>query len=120
MSEKHSNRWLEREDDGDLTIVRILEDKLAITDHTRAVFDQIYTLVDDMNRHKMILDMKKVQYVSSLALGKLVMLNRKILSAEGRLALCNLTEHVAEVMEVSHLNELFNIYETEQQARESF
>jgi anti-sigma B factor antagonist len=53
-------------------------------------------------------------------LGKLVMLNRKVEAANGRLALCHLTPAVQEVLEATHLNTLFNIYATEQAALQYF
>lgn len=119
MSETHGNRMLQREDDGDVTIVRVLVDNLAITDVTRDVFNQVYALVDDMNRSKIILNFASVDYASSLALGKMVMLNRKIEAAAGRLIFCEINELITEVLAVSRLNQLFQICKTEDDARDA-
>lgn len=120
MVEKHANRWLEREDDGPLTIVRFRTKKLDISDTTRQIFEQIYSLVDDADRTRMIVDLSGVDFLSSLALGKLVMLNRKIQAGGGRLALCGIGEHTRDVLEVTHLSRVFNIYDTIDDARTSF
>jgi anti-anti-sigma factor len=120
MSTKHSTHRLEREDFGPLTVVRFKTQTLHNDDDTRAIFDHIYGLVDDVGRTQILLNFGTVDYLASLALGKLVMLNRKVLGAGGRLALCNLQPPVREVLELTHLNDLFNIYGDEAEVARSF
>jgi anti-anti-sigma factor len=119
MSGKHGGHWLEREDVGDVTVVRL---KLARVDDDDAqtLFKQIYSLVDDMGRRNLVLSLATVEYLPSMALGKLVMLNRKTLLAKGRLALCHLTEGVTEIFDITHLADIFAIYPTEEEALRSF
>ena len=50
----------------------------------------------------------------------MVMLNRKAQAGNGRLALCQLSPPVKEILETTHLDELLNIYATEQEAVQSF
>ncbi len=120
MSDKQTTHWLEREDIGPLTVVRFRTKSLGNDDDTRAIFDQIYSLVDDVQRYQLLVNFAAVEYLASLSLGKLVMLNRKVLVAGGRLALCNLTPNVREVLAVTHLDELFNLHRDEDEARRSF
>ena len=117
MTGKHgTTHWLEREDFGDVTVVRLKTPKALDDDIIRAVFDPIYSLVTDMGRHRLVLNLAAVEYLPSMALGKLVMLNRKVQAAKGRLALCQLSPTVLEILESTHLSELFNVYATEQEA----
>ena len=51
---------------------------------------------------------------------KLVMLNRKLQSVQGRLALCNLSPLIQESLEHTRLVPLFHIYATEAEAVQSF
>lgn len=120
MADRHATHWLEREDRGDVTIVRFRAKKLMDDDDTRAVFDQIYSLVEDMGRKNLLLDLAVLEYISSLGLGKLVMLNRKVQAAEGWLALCRLTPTASEILEVTHLINLFFIYMSEEEALQAF
>jgi anti-sigma B factor antagonist len=120
MLDKHASHWLEREDQGDLTIVRFRTTRLMDDDLTRDVFDEIYALVEDLDRRYLLLDFAQVDYLSSLALGKLVMLNRKVQAAVGRLALCSLNEDIREVFAITHLINLFYTYVNEGQAVQSF
>jgi anti-anti-sigma factor len=106
---------LEREDVGDATVVRLKLPRLQ-DDDAQVLFKQIYSLVDDMGRNKLVLNLGPVDYLPSMALGKLVMLNRKTQVARGQLALCQLSPGVAEILEVTHLNDIFLIYPTEQDA----
>jgi anti-anti-sigma factor len=119
MSEKHGSHWLEREDLGPITVVRLKTPKVLDEDTLRAVFDPIYTLTT-IGRSKLVLNLDAVGYLPSLGLGKLVMLNRKVQVAKGWLALCQLSDTVRETLESTHLDSLFNIYATEEAAMQSF
>src|SRR5437762_3217775 len=115
----HGGHFLEREDIGDVSVVRLKLPRVR-DDDAQEFFKQIYSLVDDMHRRNMVLSLGPVEYLPSMALGKLVMLNRKAQAAQGRLALCQLSPGVAEILEVTHLNEIFAISPTEEAALRSF
>jgi len=119
MADKHGTHWLEREDLGKVTVVRFKTPKVLDEDTLRAVFDPINTIVG-IGRNQLVLNLAAVEYLPSMALGKLVMLNRKVEASSGRLALCQLTPDVLEVLETTHLNTLFNIYATEHDALQYF
>jgi anti-anti-sigma factor len=118
MSEKHGSHWLEREDFGEVTVVRLKMPKLTNDDITRDLFDQISTLASEMGRILIVLNLAGVEMVYSLGLGKLIMLNRKLQVAGGHLVLCHIKPFVAEVIETSHLSEVLTIRENEQRAIE--
>jgi anti-sigma B factor antagonist len=119
MVEKHSANWLEREDVGAVTVVRFQVDQLRDDDDTRTIFASLYSLMEAMHRNRLVLDLGRVEYAASLALGKLVMLNRKAQADGGWLGLCRLTPQVLDVLEVTHLKDLFHIHPTEAEALEA-
>ena len=119
MAEKHSTHWLEREDVGAVTVVRFQVDQLRDDDDTRTIFASLYSLMEAMHRNRLVLDLGRVEYAASLALGKLVMLNRKAQADGGWLGLCRLTPQVLDVLEVTHLKDLFHIHPTETGALEA-
>ena len=119
MSEKHGSHWLEREDVGEVTVVRLKTPKVLDEDTIRAAFDPIHT-ISGLGRNRLVLNLAAVEHLPSMALGKLVMLNRKAQAGNGRLALCQLSPPVMEILETTHLNELLNIYATEEEALQSF
>jgi anti-anti-sigma factor len=118
-STTHGGHWLTREDFGDVTVVRLLLPRIH-DDDAQVLFKQIYSLVDDMGRRNIVLNLKPVEYVNSMTLGKLVMLNRKTQAANGRMALCQLSAGVSEIVGVTRLTQLFQVYDTEQDAMRSF
>jgi anti-anti-sigma factor len=120
MSTKHGSHWLEREDVGDVTVVRVKTPKVVDDDIVRTVFDPVYALISEAGRTQVVLNLAAVEGLPSLGIGKLVMLNRKTQVLNGRLALCQLTPIVKEILEATHLTDLLNIYTTEQEAVQSF
>jgi anti-sigma B factor antagonist len=120
MASGHGGQWLERADFGAVTVVRLRPARVVDDDTTKAVFDPIYSLVEDVGRKQLILNLAASEYLSSLALGKLVRLNRKAQAGSGRLALCQLAPAVESSLESTHLKQLFHVYATEQEALQSF
>jgi anti-anti-sigma factor len=117
MPSKHgTTHWLEREDFGEVTVVRLKPPKALDEDTIRAVFDPIYSLVSDMGRNNLVLNLAAVDHLPSMALAKLVMLNRKVQAGNGRLALCQLSPTVKEILESTHLSDFFNFFAMEQEA----
>jgi anti-sigma B factor antagonist len=103
-----------------VTVVRLKTPKAPDEDTIRAVFEPIYSLVGEVGRNQLVLSLAAVEYLPSLAVGKLVMLNRKVQAAKGRLALCHLTAGVRETLENTRLTELFTLCPTEEEALKSF
>ena len=120
MSWKHGSLWLEREDFGDVTVVRLKVSRLDDDDTTRDLFSQIDSLIQEAGRRNLVLNLSSPTYLPSLAIGKLILLNRRAQSVHGRLVLCNLSQAVAEILDATHLTELFRIYGTESDAVQSF
>jgi anti-anti-sigma factor len=120
MAGPHGSHWLEREDFGDVTVVRLKTPRTLDDDVIRTVFDPIYSLVASVGRRRLVLNLSAVGYLPSMALGKLVMLNRKIQAEQGRLALCHLSPVTEEILEGTRLKSLFSCYGTEDEAVQSF
>jgi len=119
MPVTHASQWLEREDVGDVTVVRLRTPKVCDEDTVRAVFDPIYTLAG-IGRNRLALNLAAVEFLPSMALGKLVMLNRKVQAAGGKLVLCQISPTARAILEATRLDELFAICATEQEAVQSF
>ena len=119
MSEKHGSHWLEREDFGEVTVVRLKMAKLLDEDAVRIIFDPIYTLVG-LGRTKLVLNLAVVEYLPSMAVAKLVMLNRKVQAAGGRLNLCQPADIIQQIFETTRVSDLLTSFATEQEALQAF
>jgi anti-sigma B factor antagonist len=120
MSSQPRRRLLEVQDMGDVTVVSFTDRKILDEQNIQAIGEQLYGLVDDAGKKKMLLNFGRVEYLSSAALGKLITLNKKVQTAGGRLALCCIDPQIKEVFDITGLRRVFKIYEDEQEALQSF
>jgi anti-anti-sigma factor len=120
MPEKPGGELLEREDMGDVTVLRVRAPMLQGDGPTDDLFQQITAVVEDGGRQCLVLNLAAVEYLASRALGKLVLLSRKVREAKGRVALCQPTQTVDRLLEATHLAEIIPVYRDERQALLSF
>jgi anti-anti-sigma factor len=119
MSEIQPSPCLEREDFGDMTVLRVKATTLHDDETTAALFEQACMLVDAAGRSRLVLNLNGVGFMASAAIGKLILLMRKAASAGGKLTLCNLSRPVEEVLRVSRLSDILLSYADEQEALEA-
>ena len=120
MSSPTRRRRLEVEDIGDVTVVNFTDRKILDEQNIQLIGDQLFSLVDEVGRRKLLLNFVNVEYLSSAALAKLITLNKKLQQAGGRLIMCNIDPQIYEVFEITKLSKLFNIYPGEQEALQAF
>jgi anti-sigma B factor antagonist len=113
-------RRLEVEDKGDVTVVRFTVKKILDEQNIQVIGEQLFGLVDELGRRKLVLDFGNVTYLSSAALGKLITLSKKLHAAGGKLILCNVAPQVYEVFRLGKLTKLLNIQQDLEAALESF
>jgi anti-sigma B factor antagonist len=116
MSAQPRRQRLEVEDIGDVTVVNFTDKKILDEQNIQLIGEQLFRLVDELGRRKLLLNFGNVEYLSSAALGKFITLNKKVNAAGGRLILCNIDPQIYEVFEITKLNKLFNIKKDEQSA----
>ena len=92
-----------------ITTVTIVDSTLIDSEVVRDLGEELYSLVDELGHRKIILDCSNVAYISSAALNKLIILEKKVAGADGQLVLCGLTPAVSDVFAVTRLNQRFNI-----------
>jgi anti-sigma B factor antagonist len=120
MTSQPRRRRLEVEDIGDITVVNFVDKKILDEQNIQVIGEQLFSLVDELGRRKILLNFGNVEFLSSAALGKLITLNRKLQSAGGKLILCNIDPQIYEVFEITKLNKLFVIHKDEQGALQAF
>ena len=120
MTTQPRRRLIEVEDIGDVTVVNFTENKILDEARIQIIGDQLFQLVDEVGRRKILLNFGNVEYLSSAALGKLITLNKKLQNVGGRLILCNIDSTIYEVFEITKLNKLFSIHQEEQAALQAF
>ncbi|AMV19513.1 STAS domain-containing protein [Planctomyces sp. SH-PL14] len=109
-------RRLDIEEVGDVTVARFLDKKILDENNIQMIGNQLFGLVDEDGRKKIVLDFANVEYLSSAALGKLITMNNKVKAAKGKLRLCNIRPEILEVFTITKLNKVLDIKPDQDQA----
>jgi anti-sigma B factor antagonist len=83
---------------------RILDERVA-----SGFAQEIAQIIDQTPDPKILLDFGKVQYLSSIVLGKLAQLHKKAAAAGGRLVLCSLRAEILEIFQITKLDKVLAI-----------
>src|SRR6266498_5877373 len=99
-SSQPRRRRLEVEDNGEVTVVNFIDRKILDEQNIQKIGEDLFSLVDELGRKKVLLNFGNVEYLSSAALGKFITLNKKLQQAGGKLILCNIDPQIHEVFEI--------------------
>jgi len=105
---------------GDVTIARFVDKKILDETNIADIGNQLFGLVDEDGRKKIVLDFTVVEYLSSAALGKLITMDKKVKAVSGKLKLSNIRPEILEVFTITRLDKIFTIVPTTEDALESF
>src|SRR5262245_12564515 len=105
---------------GEAAMVRFNDRKIMDMVLIQELGDELFALVEKEKRINLLLNFAGVEFLSSAALNKLIVLDKKIKTAGGKLLLCNLRPEIFEIFAVTRLTQLFTIMRTEQEALAAF
>ncbi len=111
-------RRLDIEEIGAVTVARFVDKKILDETNIQLIGNELFALVEEQGRRKIIVDFSNVEYFSSPALGKLITLDKKVKAAKGKLRLCSIRPDIYEVFAITRLNKLFDIKDNREQALE--
>lgn len=63
-----------------------------------------------------VLDMAEVEHAPSLVLGSIIVLQKRIRTRDGELALLHPTERLQRILEITKMSKIFRIYTDEEEA----
>lgn len=105
---------------GDVTVVKFVDKKILDEAGIQELGSELFSLVEHDNRRSIVLNFDNVDFLSSAALGKLITLDRKVKSAQGRLKMCGIRPEILEVFQITKLNKVFDIRGEEAEAISAF
>jgi anti-sigma B factor antagonist len=108
------------EEIGDVTVVNFLDKKILDEQNIQMIGDDLFRLVDEMGRRKILLNFTNVEFMSSAALGKLIRLHQKLATAGGKLVLSGISKGIMEIFEITKLDKMLTIVKDEQKGLQSF
>jgi anti-sigma B factor antagonist len=101
--------------------VRILDcsGKITLGEGTMAVRNTVRDILKN-NGKKIILNLAEVNYIDSSGIGELVSTYSTVSNNGGQLKLLNLTKKIQELLAITKLLTVFQVFESEQTALASF
>lgn len=103
---------------GDVSVV-VLRGRIVLGEGSGALRERVKNLVDD-GKKKIVLNMANVTYIDSAGLGTLVAAHVSAKKEGTALLLSDLGNKFHEVLQVTRLLTIFNVYPTEDEAISSF
>ena len=103
----------------DSVVILDLEGNIRLGEGSRGLHEAI-RLVVEKSEKKILLNLANVSYMDSSGLGELVAGYTTLQKSGGQMKLLNLTERVSELMVITKLLTVFEVYEDEEQAINSF
>jgi len=100
----------------DVTVVYFLDKRILDEPTIQVIAEQLFRLVDQEDRRKLLLNFSNVEYLSSAALGKLINLHDKLQEQQGKLAMCSVFAQILEVLAVTKFDKVFKIFPDEDAA----
>ena len=103
---------------GDVMILD-LNGKLTIGEGDELLKDKINSLIQQGHR-KLLMNLEGVPYVDSAGLGEIVRTYTTVSRQGGSLKLLNLTKRIEDLLAITKLLTVFDTYDSEQEALDSF
>jgi anti-sigma B factor antagonist len=120
MMAKSGTRRIDIEEVAGVSIAKFLDKKILDETNIQIIGNQLFGLLDEDGRKNIVLDFTNVEYLSSAALGKLLIMEKKVKAVNGKLRLCSIRPEIYEVFAITKLNKLFKILPDQETALESF
>jgi len=100
---------VEVDDVGKITVVRFCQSRISDSQEIEELGQDLYRLIEEQHRKRLLLDFADVEFFSSAAIGKLISLNGKLKARSGTMRLCNLRQEILTVFRVCRLDLVFAI-----------
>jgi len=109
-------RQFEVENEKGVTVLTLFETRVHEHAAIKEIGDELNRLTADESAHRILFDMKDVDFLSSAVLNRLIVLDKQLKNVGGQIVFCNLRPQIEEVFSITKLNKLFHIYETRKEA----
>jgi anti-sigma B factor antagonist len=103
---------------GDVMILD-LKGKMTLGEGDELLKDKINSLIQQ-GRQKILLNLGEVPYIDSAGLGEIVRTYTTVSRQGGKLKLLNLTKRIEDLLAITKLLTVFDTYDSEQEAIDSF
>ena len=105
---------------GSISVLELLDEEILDESTISDISESLFSILEEQSTEHMILSFIRVKHLSSMALGMLIRLNKKVEEGGGLFKLCDIKPSLYEIFRITKLDKLLAIYDTCDQALESF
>src|SRR5918993_5487252 len=99
------------------TVVEFKTPSLMDPQILEEIGQELYRLVDEEDRRRLVLDFEKVQYLSSQAIGIVLTLNKKLGALKNsKFVLCGVGPKLLELLKITRLDRILTVKPTQKEA----
>jgi len=110
-----SNPYYRLETVDGVTVVHFLDQKIVTEAN-----DRLSALAEKEEHRQLLLNFSHLKVLSSIAIAKLVSLQQKVTSCQGKLKVCCVNPNLLELLQYVGLDRYIDIYETQEAALRAF
>ncbi len=103
-----------------VTVVSFADTRIVEDEVIKEVGEELYSLVEDKGHNQLLINFGHLELCSSVILGKLVNLQKRVAAVNGQLKLCGLKPDLLHIFRITNLEKVFEIYADEQTALDKF
>lgn len=104
----------------DVTIVHFTDTKVLDQRNINLIGAELTKMAESGGVTKMLINLENVEFLSSAVLGKLISVYKTLRLNKGSLKLCGIGAAIFEVFEITRLDKVFEIHESEKEALDAF
>jgi anti-sigma B factor antagonist len=110
---------LDQQNDG-VTVYRLVDNRIIDSNRIQQLGVELFGAVEKQENDCVLLNLENVQFLSSSAINKLIVLEKRARSAGKQIKLSNLRPEVKEIFNITNLHQLFDVCENQEEALKSF
>lgn len=99
-----------------MTVVRLMDEKILDADNIQGIEDSIMPVIEQAEQIRLLVDFSNVKFLSSVMLGVLIRISKRVYERDGKLGLCGINPKIYEIFKITRLNKIFDIYEDTNEA----
>lgn len=100
----------------DVSVIRFKDQKIIDPQSIQELGQELFDLIEQENRKKLVLNFSNFEFLSSAALGKLITFEKKTKKQGAELILTNISPEIFQVFTITNLDKLFQIKDSEADA----
>lgn len=108
------------ESSGDILTVILTDAKILDASIIDQIHQEIAKILSETEQRNVIVDFREVKFLSSAALGMLILVNKMCKEYKINLKLCSIESDIAQIFKITGMNKVFAIYKTAEDASAAF